>query len=161
MKIDVFYTSNAEDADKMESWKIVVRSISYLDRAHYYMLIQNGSEWFKEKTGGHPIDEDINDEFIPLRNLVYFQAEMLCAVSRETTSSGTKYLAEYKKGTGKYEKKFLPDEWVELDGMAEEMPTVFMDEWINATRKLNAGVLPSIPDFFQTTVLVTSSVSND
>lgn len=158
MKIQVFYTSDADDVEKMQNWKVVVRPISYMDRSHYYSLTRDGAIWFKEKTGIAPDEDTDNVEAAALRNLLYFRAEILCAIDREQTVDGPIYFAEYKNGTGSYERKQLPAEWVTLDGMAENMPPALLDECLAATRKLNAGALPSIPDFFNMASVTTSSV---
>ena len=157
MKIQVFHTSDADDVEKMQNWKVVVRPVSYMDRSHYFALTRSGAEWFREKTGVAPDEETDDVEAAALRNLLYFRAEILCAIDREKTVDGTIYFAEHKNGTGEYERVQLPEEWVTLDGMAENMPPALLDECLAATRKLNAGVLPSVPDFFNMASVTTSS----
>jgi hypothetical protein len=151
MKIQVTHTTSASTPDKAKTYRVTVRPVSYIDRSHYYELSREGSEWFEERFS-MPMDTDIEDnvEAITLRNLVYFRAEMLAAVDRERTADGTVYMCEYKNGVedAQFEKAALPADWMTLDGMADEMPPAFSDEWLDATRKLNAGVLPTVPDFF-------------
>ena len=141
----------------MHTYQVAVRAVSYLDRSHYYALQREGAAWFQENTG-HVMEEELEDpEYIAMRNAVYFRAEMLCSIDRERLSDGTVYLCKYKNGTGTFEKRPLPAEWLTLEGMMDNMPIPLMDEWLDSTRKLNAGVLPSIPDFFPQAAVVTST----
>ena len=159
-KIVVTYSDNTDDIDDMHTYRVAVRAVSYMDRIHYYTLQREGIEWFQNQTD-MTLDQELeNPEHIAMRNLVYFRAEMLCAIDRERLSDGTAYICEYRNGNGKFERQPLPSEWTTMDGMAENMPPPLMDEWLEAVRRLNGGVLPSIPDFFQPTSVVTSTLDS-
>jgi len=150
MKIQVLYTLPSSTPEKAETYRVTVRAASYIDRAHYFALAREVEEWYTTNTGLQLDDETDDPEFIAMRNLCYYRAEMLCAIDREKTTNGTDYLCEWKNGKedAEFERKQLPGEWLTLDGMAHTMPSDFMDEWLSATRELNAGVLPTVPDFF-------------
>lgn len=131
--------------------RITVHAVSFLDRGFYSKLAQEGQEWFQERNGVDIGDEFDDQELVYCRNIVYFRAEMLCAVEREKVGTETRYKAETASteygAVPKWEPGFVPPEWTTLDGMANTMPVDFLDGWREATRHLNAGVLSSIPDF--------------
>jgi len=144
-----------------EQLRFTVHAVSFLDRGYYAKLAQEGQEWFTQRTGQDIGSEFDDQELIYLRNIVYFRAEMLCAVDREKVGAEVRYKAERALvpygAIPKWEAAFVPQEWVTLDGMAEKMPVELLDSWRDATRHLNAGVLSSIPDFLAVR-RVTSSV---
>jgi len=150
MKIQVSHTLAHSEAEKAETYRVTVHAVSYIDRAHYFALAREVESWYTERTGLHLEDETDDPEFIALRNLCYYRAEMLASVDRKRTSEGTAYLCEWKNGKegAEFERRNLPAEWTTLDGMADKMPSALFDKWLEATRELNAGVLPTIPDFF-------------
>lgn len=143
-------------------WRLTVRACSYMDRAHYRQLVSEGMGWFTEKTG-REIDEDLtgNAELMALRDLVYFRAEMLCSVERKSEAGGgVGYMAQHRavpwlvaegeqSSAVEWKAEALPQEWLSLESMGDAMPTALLDEWLRASRELNAGVLSSIPVFFR------------
>jgi len=153
MQIQITYTKPASTPEKAETYRITVRSASYVDRAHYFSLAREAGEWYTQRTGLLLEDDTDDAEFVALRNLCFYRAEMLCAVDRERTADGTIYMAEWKNGSegAAFERKAIPADWLDLDGMADNMPASLLDEWLDATRELNAGVLATVPDRFLAT----------
>lgn len=150
MKIQIEHQIPSSTPEKAETYQVTVRAASYVDRAHYFALAREASDWYVKRTGLQ-IDEDTESaENVALRNLCYFRAEMLCAVDRERTADGILYMGHWKNGKegAEFERKALPAEWMTLDGLADKMPPALLDEWLSATRQLNAGVLPTVPDSF-------------
>lgn len=150
MKIQLSHQVVGSTPEKAETYQVTVRSASYVDRAHYYALAREAGDWYVARTGIQLDDESDDAENIALRNLCFFRAEMLCAVDRERTADGTIYMCEYKNGAegATFERKSIPSAWTTLDGMADNMPAALLDEWLAATRELNAGVLPTVPERF-------------
>ncbi|MBT9173439.1 MAG: hypothetical protein DDT21_01840 [Syntrophomonadaceae bacterium] len=160
MKIQIEHTVAGSVSGKNETYRITVRSASYVDRAHYFALAREAGDWYVQRTGLQLEDETDEAEFIALRNLCFFRAEMLCVIDRERTSNGIVYQCNYRNGTldAKWQRKSLPADWVSLDGMADLLPTGLFDEWLAATRELNAGVLPTVPERFLAQPLTTKLV---
>lgn len=160
MKIEVSHTLQASTPEKAQTYKVTVRAASYVDRAHYFALARDADEWYQERTGLSLEDDTDDAESIALRNLCYFRAEMLCAVDRERTADGISYMCYWKNGKedAEWERKPLPAEWVSLDGMADNMPAALTDALLAATRQLNAGVLPTVPDAFLAGVTTSTAI---
>jgi hypothetical protein len=156
-----------QERAKLPAWgriRFAVRPCSYLDRAHYQRLVREGRRWYQDVTGGRDLDEELGeedpdyDELVYYRVLVYRRAEMLAAVGRQRTASGFRYLAEVKPppyaptlaehlhnaGWDVWRGGFIPPAWTELPGMME-MPQDLWTSWVDASRDLNAGVLPTVP----------------
>lgn len=160
MLIQVSHTVASATPEKAETYRITVRAASYVDRSHYQGLCREGMEQYAARFG-FETDEDTDDpEARGMRNLVFFRAQMLCVIDRERTADGTVYLCDYKSGVpdAQFERRTLPTNWTTLDGMADEMPTAFLDAWLEATWTLNAGVLGTVPDRFLPLSVTTSSV---
>lgn len=135
-----------------------VRSCSYLDRGHYWALIEEGRAWLAER-GIDPANP-ADGEAQLLANLIYFRAEMLASVGRERTPGGYAYKAEIQAGTGEpWARGQIPTDWTSLDGMAEVLPGPLFNEWRNAAQELNAGVLPTIGNFTNGSPVVATRIA--
>lgn len=155
--------------------RIGVRRCNFLDRGHYYQCWQEGKEWYLAATGAELEAEAPDSKAAHLRNMVHYRAEILAALDRKGDGGRTVYVCErtlipyahlyaYDKEPelalvpegAVWEEAYLPPEWSDLGatepagagGMAEQMPVDLFDLLIDATRKLNRGILPSVPDFF-------------
>lgn len=138
-----------EESD--DNWlSVVVHRCSYLDRGHYYRLYVEGSDWFEQETG-IPIESDLEDtDHIMLRNIVVNRAEMLSCIPREKNGNTTRYVSESSTDQGEtWEKDYLPESWSTVHGIANQtdIPPYFLDDWIEAARRLNGDVFPTVPDF--------------
>jgi hypothetical protein len=140
--------------------RLLVRAVRYNDQTQYRVLYKEGMEWFKAQTG-RELDDDFGGEpeLASLRDMAIYRAEMLCAVERRRENGKTIYVGEersfaYGKEpttlTETWQAWALPAEWTALDTMGDALPYELFDEWLAATRELNAGVLPTIPFFFRT-----------
>ena len=160
MLIAIAHTTASSTPEKSETYRVTVRAASYIDRAHYFALARESNEWYVKRTGLQLEDDTTDAEAVALRNLCYFRAEMLCAIDRERTADGVVYLCDYKNGTpnAQFERKALPADWLTLDGLADKMPASLLDAWLAATRELNAGVLPTVPDSFLAQPMTSSIV---
>lgn len=136
--------------------RLLVRAVKFNDQTHYRLLYKEGMEWFKEQTGAE-IDADLggDPEKVDLRNLAVFRAEMLCAIDRRHENGQTLYMGEERtfhygaEPLNGWQPWTLPSEWVNLDTMGDSLPMEMLNEWLAATRELNAGVLSSIPFFLR------------
>lgn len=136
--------------------RVIVRAAKYNDITHYRLLYKQGMEWFKAQTGVE-IDADLagDPEKADLRNLAVFRAEMLATIDRRQENGETVYLGEGRsfpygaEPPDGWQPWTLPATWVDLDTIGESLPMEFLNEWLAATRDLNAGVLSSIPFFLR------------
>lgn len=158
--------------------RLTVGRCNYLDRGHYYDVWREGNEWYAQATG---VDADAvppDRQAVYLRMLVRQRAEILAALPRKGNEGTTVYVCqrafvpydhllayEGDPDVGLvpedviWEEAYLPPEWTALGalepasagGMGEEMPVELFDLLVEATRKLNRGVLPTISAFFDQT----------
>lgn len=161
MLIQVTHQIPASIPEKQETFRVTVRQASWLDRSFLGELQREGLAYYEERMG-FPFSTDTDDgDAVALQNAIFYRAEMLCVVDRERTAEGIVYFCDYKNGSpdAQLERKPLPAEWMTPGGFVEKMPTPFIDEWLKAVRKLNAGVLGTIPaDRFLPLHSTTSSV---
>jgi hypothetical protein len=128
--------------------RVNVRSCAYLDKGHYWRLITEGREWFKAQTGQAIEDAAAQDDGLLLANLIYYRAEILASIERDRTPAGYHYKAQTRSAeTAPWTPGYLPDAWATLEGMGEAMPADLLAELLEATRELNAGILPTAGDF--------------
>lgn len=150
----------------VERIRIIVRSISLMDRARYHALYRRNAAWYKEKFG-REIDDDLPDdadELIHGRAAVYRHAEVFCAIESAgmVNNHGAQYLAEtqahpFGEVGAQWQPATIPAEWTTVEGFSTEMPLALADALIDATMQLNGGVLPTIP-FFVTRSRISTSV---
>lgn len=134
--------------------RVLVRAVKYNDQTHYRVLYKDGMAWFTALTG-REVDENLADdpEMVDLRNLAIFRAEMLCAIDRRQENRQTVYVCEHRsfaygvEPLNGWQMGVLPSEWAQMETMGDELPVDLFEQWLMATRELNAGVLSTIPFF--------------